>query len=67
MQRILMIEDDRAIVDSLSEFLKSEGYETLTANGQKAALELLTEQSVDLVLLDVSLADGNGFSVCSAI
>lgn len=67
MQRILMIEDDSSIVKSLGDFLRGEGFLADAVSGQKEALERLEGSSYDLVLLDVSLKDGNGFSVCSAI
>lgn len=67
MNHILLVEDDPTIVSTLSEFLKTEGFSVTTANGQKAALEAGARGGIDLVLLDVSLADGNGFAVCSAL
>lgn len=67
MNKILLVEDDRGIIENLTEFLKTEGFFVLYAFGQKDALELLERETFDLVLLDISLADGNGFSVCSAI
>ncbi len=67
MIRILLVEDDAWIVKSLTEFLRGEGFEVDQAEGQKMALEKLDTESYELVLLDVSLKDGNGFSVCSAI
>lgn len=67
MTKILVVEDDRSIVSNLSEFLTFEGFNVRTAAGQKAALASVEEELPDLVLLDVSLADGNGFAVCSAI
>lgn len=67
MTRILLVEDDRSIVSNLTEFLTSEGDEVRNAAGQAQALALLDNERFDLVLLDVSLADGNGFAVCSAI
>lgn len=67
MSLILLIEDDNAISETLSEYLKSEGYAVRTASGQKEGLRLFEESAPDCVLLDISLADGNGFSVCSAI
>lgn len=67
MNRILLVEDDKSIVENLTEFLKTEGFLVLHASGQKGALELLQKEFFDLVLLDISLSDGNGFSVCSAI
>ncbi len=67
MTKILLVEDDKDIVSSLSEFLQSEGFSVRQAVGQKKALSILEEEKFQLVLLDVSLADGNGFAVCSAI
>ena len=67
MTRILLVEDEPAIVGSLSEYLTSEGFSVDHADGGRGAMEKLERDSFQLVLLDVSLADGNGFSVCSAI
>ncbi len=67
MTKLLLVEDDKSIVANLTEFLTTEGYRVKSASGQAGALELLKEETFDLVLLDVSLADGNGFTVCQAI
>jgi len=67
MAKILLVEDDKNIVLNLTEFLNSEGYIVNNVSGQTAAMEFLAEESVDLVLLDVSLAEGNGFATCKAI
>ena len=67
MEKILIVEDDAAIAASLARFLTSEGFAVQTAPGQTEALAALEESEFDLVLLDVGLRDGNGFSVCSAV
>lgn len=67
MASILLVEDDRSIVSSLTEFLTREGFSVQSAPGQSGALSALEHEHFDLVLLDISLADGNGFAVCSAI
>lgn len=67
MTEILLVEDDRAIVSMLAEFLSREGFSIKSASGQSAALEIIEKEGADLVLLDISLAEGNGFAVCSAI
>ena len=67
MTKILLVEDDKAIVANLTEYLNSEGYAVESVSGQIAALNLLVDKKVDLVLLDVSLAEGNGFATCKAI
>ena len=55
------------ILNALTAFLREEGFETETADGQRAALELLSRHSFDLVLLDITLREGNGFDTCQAI
>ena len=67
MTKILLVEDDKTSVNMLGDFLMREGFSVKSANGQTAALAALDAEAFDLVLLDVSLADGNGFSVCSAV
>ena len=66
--RILLVEDDPLIVESLTELLVGEGYSVATASTQRDAIErALGDSACRLVLLDISLADGNGFAVCSAV
>ena len=67
MNRILLVEDDPGIVKTLTEFLNGEGFQVLSASGQTAAIELFDREAFDLVLLDVSLAEGNGFSTCASL
>lgn len=67
MYRILLVEDDPSIVANLTEFLRKEGFLVEDADGQKAALAKMETRTYDLVLLDVSLRDGNGFGICTAI
>ena len=67
MSKILIVEDDTVIVENLTAFLQSEHFTVASASGQKEALALLEQESYDLVLLDLSLSDGNGYAVCSAI
>ena len=67
MTKILLVEDDKNIILNLTEFLNNEGYIVNNVSGQTDALNFLAEESVDLVLMDVSLAEGNGFAACKAI
>ncbi len=67
MNKILLVEDDSGIVENLTCFLNGQGYTVKNASGQEAALALLENENFDLALLDISLTDGNGFSLCSAI
>lgn len=65
--KILLVEDDRLIIENLTEFLKGEGFEVQYAEGQEKAMRLLEEQEFELILLDVTLAQGNGYSACTQI
>lgn len=65
--KILLVEDDRLIIENLTEFLKGEGFEVQYAEGQEKAMRLLEEQEFDLILLDVTLEQGNGYSACTQI
>ena len=67
MNKLLLVEDDETIVENLCVFLQQEGFLIESVSGQKHAIELLEEKNYDLVLLDISLADGNGFAICSNI
>ena len=67
MIKILLVEDDQSIVENLTEYLNGEGYLVRSASGQAVAMKQLAEEKVDLVLLDVALAEGNGFAACRAI
>ena len=67
MIKILLVEDDKRIVSNLTDFLSGEGFCVKSARGQNEALALLNSEKFDIALLDISLSDGNGFSVCSAI
>ena len=67
MPKILIVEDDGDIVENLSILLRDEGFTFCHAPNVQSALGILRMQSIDLVLLDISLPDGNGYSVCTAV
>lgn len=64
---ILLVEDDRMIIENLTEFLKTEGFQVWSADGQEKAMKILRNQHFDLILLDITLAQGNGYSTCTQI
>ena len=66
-QRILIVEDEKNIVDILSFNLSKEGYETLEAYDGDAGLQLALEQDPDLILLDLMLPKRSGFDVCRSL
>ena len=66
MAHILLVEDDGAIAKNLTYLLEGEGYAVTVVHTQKAAMEALEAGSFDLFLLDLSLPDGSGYTICSA-
>lgn len=67
MSRILLLEDEPAIADTLVYALRSEGFEVVHVRLAREALALFELQAPDLAILDVGVPDGNGFDVCRAI
>ena len=67
MTKILLVEDDTGIVENLKAFLRKEGFAVDAVPGQQAAMLAVEETRYDLLLMDVSLADGNGYAVCKAV
>ena len=65
--RILLVDDDRIIVDSLGEFLRLEGYEVDGADSVDAAIALLQKQSYHLVITDVNMPKADGFELLRTI
>ena len=63
-KKILVVEDERNIVDILTFNLAREGYDTLEALDGAAGLRLALEQDPDLILLDLMLPKMDGFEVC---
>ncbi len=64
---ILLVEDNESIIMGLEYLLSQEGYQPCTARTLREAEEVIREGIPDLVLLDVSLPDGNGFTFCREI
>ena len=67
MRRIFLVEDDAAIARNLTRLLRSEDFAVTQASTQAEAFSILNEERFDLALVDVSLPDGNGFTVCTEI
>ena len=67
MRRIFLVEDDGAIARNLTRLLRSEDFAVTQASTQAEAFSILNEERFDLALVDDSLPDGNGFTVCTEI
>ena len=62
--KILVVEDEQTLVETLEYSLRRQGYEVFTATDGRAALEVAAKQTPDLVVLDVMLPGIDGFEVC---
>lgn len=67
MKHIFLVEDDKVIAKNLTLLLNSEGFTVTHAPTRGDAISMLAQNKFDLVLIDISLPDGNGFTVCTEI
>ena len=67
LDRILVVDDDRAIRDSLARVLGLEGYDVRTATDGAIALEMIAADAPDAVLLDVMMPNVDGLVVCRVL
>ena len=66
-KRILLVDDEPILIKGLKYTLEKDGYEVLTASDGEEALQVFTDNPVDLVLLDVMLPKLDGILVCQRI
>lgn len=64
MHKILVVDDERSILDLLEMILKREQFQVATASDGKSAMALFDSFNPDLVLLDLMLPDANGHDLC---
>lgn len=64
MTRILIVEDDLAILQGLEQNLRFEGYDVITATDGEVGFELAQRGAPDLIILDVMLPKRNGYELC---
>ncbi len=67
MMKILLLEDDQILADSLKEFLELEGYEVDVAHRGPEVFDLTFTKTYDLYILDVNVPEINGFDVLSSL
>jgi DNA-binding NtrC family response regulator len=60
---LLLVDDDRRVLESMADWLRGQGYDLDTASRYGDALESLRRKTYDLVLTDVRLGDGDGFDL----
>ena len=65
--KIMLVEDNEAIIMGLEYLLSQEGFQVVTARTAVQAEGLMKKEDCDLVLLDIALPDGDGFAICRQI
>ena len=63
MTQILLVEDDETLSELISEYLSEQGYDVTVRTDAKAALDTAYERNFDILILDVKLPKGDGFSL----
>lgn len=63
MDKLLLVEDDATLIRMVSDYLKNEGFSVTAVTGQRDASNAMDREKPDLALVDISLAEGNGFGV----
>ncbi|MDR3713885.1 MAG: response regulator transcription factor [Puia sp.] len=61
--KLLIVEDEKILCDSIVSYLKQENYTCDSANGYASALEKTEQYDYDCILLDINLQDGNGMNL----
>ncbi|KAB3534488.1 response regulator transcription factor [Alkaliphilus pronyensis] len=67
MEKILVVEDDKTIAMGIEYSLKQEGFKTTICHNAGDSFKTINSNEYDLIILDVSLPDGNGFELCQFI
>jgi DNA-binding response OmpR family regulator len=67
MPKILIVEDEKTLAETLSENLAEEGYEVVTSYDGEAGLAMIRDQLPDLIVLDIMLPILDGLSVCRIV
>ncbi|MHC4494257.1 MAG: response regulator transcription factor, partial [Planctomycetota bacterium] len=67
MSRIIVIEDDRAILRGLKDNLECESYEVLTATDGEQGYRLIHEHNPDLIVLDLMIPKIDGYELCRRV
>ena len=67
MNKILLVEDDPAILEGLTALLRAENYETISAGDGEKGLALALKESPDLIILDIMLPKMNGIEVLQTL
>lgn len=65
--KILVVDDEKDIRDLLEIYLRNDGYDVIKASGGAEALDIVSNEKVDLVILDIMMPGIDGMEVCKAV
>ena len=66
-KNILIIEDDDSVAEGLADILAGYGYNALKSSNASDSIQKLSDNRIDLIVLDVHLGDENGYELCKKI
>ena len=64
VRRILVVDDEEVLVETIAYNLEQSGYQVITASDGMSALDIARRETLDLILLDIMLPGMDGFEVC---
>ena len=67
MSKILIVDDEPDIITLISRYAKREGYEVVTAEDGRQAIEICQKENFDLIVMDIMMPDTDGFTACKKI
>lgn len=67
MKKILVVDDEKDILEIITEYAKNEGYEVVEADNGTDAIKLFSKNNIDIIVLDIMLPDFNGYKVAERI
>ena len=66
-KKVLLVDDEEIVLDTYSLLLSEKGYDVVTADSGRKAIEKFCQQSFDLVITDLAMSDGDGFNVLKKV
>ncbi len=67
MKKILLVEDSDSIILGLKYSLEQENFNVEVAKTEEDTKKIIEKENFDLILLDITLPDGNGFNICKFV
>ena len=64
---LMVVDDNAELLKTVTEFLRLEGYDSITAGSGREAIKCMADTTVDLVLTDVNMPDMDGLKLCRAL